>query len=377
MTNGRDGGCRRRFFRPGVGNHRIDRTRASARSGGALAYAAAFVALGAALVPQASLADEPLAVSTVRFADIRETTRLSAYAEAIGVSQSGVPAQLSAVAEEVDVEVGDRVGQGDVIARLDCSGPTDRLEEAEGRLKELEAERTLAGIRLQRTRRLRDQNAAPEQQLDEATAEKDAVSAAIRSQNSRLRSARRDVEHCRIRAPFEGVVTGRTANEGDWLAAGQEVVRLLDRDDVELSAEIPASVLAGAPEFLDPEFQTHDGRYTVSLRERTEELDPVTRTREVRFMFSGAPPLPGTTGRLRWRGAEPTIPAQLIVRREDELGVMVVRDGRAAFHPLPEATAGRPAPAPGLADDARIIVEGRQAARADQAVRRASDGDAE
>lgn len=267
--------------------------------------------------------------------------------------------------------------QGDVIARLDCSAPTDRVEEAEGRLKELEAERALARIRLQRTRRLREQDAASQQELDEATANEDAIASAIRSQGSRLRSARRDMDHCRVRAPFEGVVAERNADRGDWLAVGQPVVRLLDPDDVELAAEIPASMLARAPEFLDPEFRTHDRRYTVELRERIGEIDPVTRTREVRFRFPGSPPLPGTTGRLSWRDGDPMIPAELIVRREDELGVMLVRDGRAAFHRLEGAVAGRPAPAPELADDARIIVEGRQAARSDQAVRPTSDGDAE
>ena len=331
-------------------------------------YAVCALVLASGAMPMASHADEPLVVSTVRFADIQETTRLTAHAEAVGLLHSWVPAQLSAIAETIEVEVGDPVDQGEVIARLDCSDATYKLEQIEGRLDELQAERTLASTRLQRTRRLREQDAVSEQQLDEATAEEEAVAAAIRSQRSRLHAARRDVDHCQVRAPFAGVVTARTANQGEWLAAGQQVVRLLNRDAVELAAEIPASILKRATEFAEPVFHTQDERYNVDLRKRIGEIDPVTRTREVRFVFAGSPPLPGTPGRLRWQGTEPSVPAHLIVQRAGDLGVMVVRDGQAAFHKLPKAMAGRPAAAPDLADDARIIVEGRQAARSDQPV---------
>lgn len=326
------------------------------------------LALLSSTTPPVGYADEALTVSSVRFGDVHETARLSAHAETVGLLHSWVPAQLSAIAETIEVEVGDRVGQGEVIARLECSDAKDQVEQIEGRLEELQAERTLALTRLQRTQRLHEQNAVSEQQLDEATAEEDAIAAAIRSQRSRLRAAQRDVDHCQVRAPFEGVVTARTANQGEWLAAGQQVVRLLNREAVELAAEIPVSVLERASEIADPVFQTQDGHYAVELRDRIGEVDSNSRTREVRFVFADSPPLPGTPGRLRWHGTEPSVPAHLIVRRAGDLGVMVVRDGRAAFHKLPDAVAGRPAPAPELDDDARIIVDGRQAARADQPV---------
>lgn len=339
-----------------------------ARRGRALPGAVLAAALLCGLAPLVSHADEPLALSTVRFAEVRETALLSAHAEAVGVLHSWVPAQLSAVAETLEVEVGDRVAEGELLARLDCSDATDRVERIEGRLAELQAQRNLASTRLQRTRRLHEQDAASQQQLDEATAEEDAVAAAIRAQRSRLRQARRDVDHCQVRAPFAGVVTARSANRGEWLAEGQQVVRLLNRDAVELSAEIPVSVVERAPEFSGSEFHAQGERYDVALRKRGGEIDPVSRTREVRFVFSAAPPLPGTPGRLRWHGTQASVPAHLIVRRDGDLGVMVVRDGRAAFHELPGATAGRSAPAPELTGDARIIVDGRQAARAGRAV---------
>jgi hypothetical protein len=70
----------------------------------------------------------------------------------------------------------------------------------------------------------------------------------------------------------------------------------------------------------------------------------------------------GAGGRLVWYGKDQGVPAGLLVRRNDRLGVFVAEDGKAMFHPLPWAREGRPA-AIDLPPDTLIVTEGHQALR--------------
>jgi hypothetical protein len=88
----------------------------------------------------------------------------------------------------------------------------------------------------------------------------------------------------------------------------------------------------------------------------------------MRFAFVGPGAPPGASGRVRWRSAVPHLPADLLVRRDGRLGVFLVNDAAAHFHPLPGALAGQPARSD-LGAEARVIVAGRQRLRDGQAVR--------
>ena len=81
----------------------------------------------------------------------------------------------------------------------------------------------------------------------------------------------------------------------------------------------------------------------------------------------------GASGRIHWRSASAYLPADLLVRRDGRLGVFLVNDSHARFHPLPEALEGQPARS-GLPDEARIIVQGRHSLRDGMAVHQSEFG---
>ena len=75
-------------------------------------------------------------------------------------------------------------------------------------------------------------------------------------------------------------------------------------------------------------------------------------------MFADARAPIGASGRLRWDSPRQGIPASMIVRRADRLGVFTIRKDRAVFVPLLQALEGRPAEVE-LPADTLIITEGR------------------
>lgn len=303
-------------------------------------------------------AGDPRPITATRFSDVAIALQNSAPAEAEARTRTRIAARLGAEVESIEVETGDRVAAGDVLARLDCTDFEDALDQAEATVEELEARLRLAGIRLDRTRRLRRENAASADQLDEAEAERSALSANLRAQRTRVALARRDVERCTVNAPFGGLITARPGERGAYVQPGTALVELVAAEGTELRARLTDRDAASLKRADSASFHADDERYPVSLVTVVASTDTASRTRKARLAFEGEPPIPGTPGRLHWTAHPRAIPADLLVRRDGDLGVFVVADGTARFRALPAAIEGRPAPSD-LPADARLVVDGR------------------
>ncbi len=312
--------------------------------------------------------DQGVAVTATRLAQIAQPITRSAPAEVVALARASVRARLAADLTAVSVEVGEQVQAGKVIAKLDCVDARDRLERTQARLSELDARRELARSRLERTRRLRKQDAASEDRLDEARSEYDAVSASLRSQRAQVAAARRDVERCTIEAPFAGSVTARPGEPGTFVEPGTPVVELIDPDRVVLSARLGAGDVATLRQAPEPRFRSGSDAYPVALAHVVDAADSASRTREARLRFTANHPVAGDAGRLHWQAVAKAVPADYLVRRDGRLGVMTVDQGRARFRPLAEAIEGRPAPTD-LPGATRMIVSGRYSVDDGAAVR--------
>lgn len=320
--------------------------------------AATLVLATVALCPGAGVAQDALSVSVRALAEISQPIHREAPAEVVALARTQVAARLAAPLERIRVDVGETVEAGAVLAELECVDPQDRLERARARLAELKARRQLARTRLQRTRRLREQNATSADELDQARSEYEANAANLRAQQAQVTQAERDVERCRLEAPFAGAVTARPGQPGTFVQPGSPVVELVDPDRVVLSARVQPNRLATLRQSERVVFHADGRDWRVRMRHVVAVADPATRTHEVRLAFTADRPPPATAGRIHWRAVEHAIPADLIVRRDGQLGVMRLDGERARFHALPEAVEGRPAPTD-LTADTELIVQGR------------------
>ncbi len=303
-------------------------------------------------------ADQKTPITAARLSAVAIPLERSAPAEVTALTRTGIAARLAAEIESIPVEPGDRIEAGDVLARLDCTDFENALTQAEATLDELEARLRLAGIRLDRIERLRRENAASADQLDEAAAERSALGANLRAQRTRVAMAQRDVEHCTVNAPFAGLVTARAGERGAYAQPGTVLVEMVAAEGVELRARLTDRDAASLKAAVNLAFRVDGERYRVSLLTVVASADTASRTREARLAFWQGPPIPGTAGRLYWTAHARSIPADLLVRRDGALGVFVIADGTARFHELPDAIEGRPAPTD-LPADTRLAVEGR------------------
>jgi len=148
--------------------------------------------------------------------------------------ESTLSSQLAARIERIEVEDGQRFRRGDVLVTFDCD-----VERAY--LKKAEAELWGAEHSLEAKRKLEKRRAVSA--LDVRLAE-----AAIRRAEAELAIMQKQVQRCRITAPYQGRVVEVIARAYENVTPGDPLLKILD--DSHLGAEILAP--AGWSRWLKP-----------------------------------------------------------------------------------------------------------------------------
>ena len=164
-----------------------------------------------------------------------------------GVARAGLESTLSfrvaGAIEALPVRVGDRVGAGQLIARLDAVDYELQVKEAEAALSQTDAQSTNAAADLNRVRGLYENDNASRADLDAALAAAASAAAAVESAAKRLELALRQVEYTRLVAPGPGAIAEVAAEVNENVSPGQAVVVLT-------SGSRAPEVLVAVPEGL-------------------------------------------------------------------------------------------------------------------------------
>ncbi|RNM24860.1 efflux RND transporter periplasmic adaptor subunit [Dickeya undicola] len=124
------------------------------------------------------------------------------------------------------VDVGAVVKAGDVIATLDARDSENQLQSAKADLARAVASERLAEQNLNRMKLLAPNGAISRSQLDEAQSNWASAVSVRESAQASVKSAQDRLGYTRLSAPVAGVITAVSANPGQVVNAGQEVVRL-------------------------------------------------------------------------------------------------------------------------------------------------------
>jgi RND family efflux transporter MFP subunit len=312
---------------------------------------------------------EAVDVEVRPLAQLSEAPLRRASAEVLPAQRSVLAAETSARIASIAVEVGERVEAGAQLLRLDARDAELRVAAARAAVRAAESAAELSAVRLEKARKLIERSYVSADEVKEREAIHAGELATVALRQSDLDLARRELERCLLKAPFEGWVVERSAQIGQWVSPGTPLLTLVQADKVEISARLdgPAAAElkpASAVEFIDES----DRRWPLRWLRSAPVLDPATRQAEVRFDFLNEAAAAGSSGRIEWRAAQDELPAELLVRRDGRLGVFVHEAGKARFVALPQAIAGRPV-AVDLPAESQIITAGRDLLRDGDAVR--------
>jgi RND family efflux transporter MFP subunit len=316
-----------------------------------------FIFLSVFLFSSTVFADEKISVNTAILADVAIYPERSAPATVISLNESTISARIAAQVKELPVRVGDIVEAGSTLATLDCSDYKLASRESRSRIEALNAQIELAKRRLERTKKLTLKQSVSEELLDERESELAVLNADIRGAKADLEMASINESRCTVSSPFRALVLERTSAVGQFTNVGTALVKIMDIDQLELSAQAFTQDTDQITQVKHLIFEHAGKRYPVKLRTVMPAINTETRNREVRLLFENETALPGAAGKLLWRDTRAHIPGEFLVRRNGELGVFSIKDNVAHFISIPSAQAGRASPTT-LPVDTPLVIEG-------------------
>ncbi len=214
--------------------------------------------------------------------------------------------RASGLVAEVGVDAGDRVAKGDVLLRLDDTLAELAVTEAEASLEESRAALTEARRLRDESRRLVRDNFVSETEVEAQEAALKLAEAAVARSESQLATARERVARHVVIAPFDGVISRKLAEAGEWVETTAAVAELVSLDELWLDVRAPQQYW---PE-LRPDADVsivldafNDMTLDAYVHARVPVSDPSARTFLVRLSFEAEPGTvtPGMSGRARFR----------------------------------------------------------------------------
>lgn len=134
---------------------------------------------------------------------------------------------VSGIVQAVNVEVGDRVKQGQALLSLDSTSYRARVDESQSEITRLNAEAEEAKRDLDRVQELHERTVVSTTELDQAKLRLVRSQSTLSEAHARLRQNQKALDDASIRAPFDAVVVIRHAEPGQSVTAGLQPQMLL------------------------------------------------------------------------------------------------------------------------------------------------------
>jgi RND family efflux transporter MFP subunit len=264
-------------------------------------------------------------------------------------------AKVSGRITAMDIVLGQEVKAGEVLATLDDRELRARRESAEATLAQATAdERRLAGL-LATTAISR--------------ADYDAAKARLEVAKAALAEAQTLLDHTRITAPFDGVITRKLADQGDLAAPGKPLLEIERPDHLQIVADIPEALIGKLRQGMSLPVDIGGASHQATVAEISPAGDPNSRTFPVKLdLPSGSALRPGQFVRVAVpvRDYEALlIPTAALVTRGQMEMVFINEDGHARLRLVRSGRArdGTVEILAGLDDGESLVVAGAAALR--------------
>lgn len=269
----------------------------------------------------------------------------------------------------IDVDVGDHVRAGQVLAEMDPVDLDERIaaldaaiRRAEASIKAAEAQvddamarQDYALAQAKRYEELWKTRAVSEAAVETRRQDSQVALAALSAARSNLVAAQQDLQRNRadrdglikqrenlvLCAPVDGVIAARNAEPGTTMVAGQAVVEMIDPKNLWINARFDQIAATGLRKGLPARItlRSRGGTSTPGQVSRVEMLaDAVTEENLAKVEFDALPePLPPigelaeVTVALPELPAAPAVPNAAVQNVDGKTGVWKVKDGKARF----------------------------------------------
>jgi RND family efflux transporter MFP subunit len=181
----------------------------------------------------------PAEVHTIKPRGLVDVVRFTGTTQPI--DQTIVKGRVAGRLAEVLVREGDRVTEGQVLARFETTELQAKMNERLSALEAARADARWTARDRSDKETLANRNIVSQSAADQARSTAENRASMVAVAEAQLDVARKNLADAEVRAPFDGVVGERIANQGESLPIDGKILALLDTSHVEIAAQMPAA----------------------------------------------------------------------------------------------------------------------------------------
>ncbi|TAJ32897.1 MAG: efflux RND transporter periplasmic adaptor subunit [Reyranella sp.] len=157
------------------------------------------------------------------------------------IDQTIVKSRVAGRLADVLVREGDRVTEGQVLARFETTELQAKANERQSALDAARADARWTARDRNDKETLANRNIVSQSAADQARATAENRASMVSVAEAQLEIAKKNLADAEVKAPFDGVVGERIANQGESLPIDGKILALLDTSHVEITAQMPAA----------------------------------------------------------------------------------------------------------------------------------------
>lgn len=253
--------------------------------------------------------------------------------------QSKLASDQEGIVGELFVREGQTVEKGEVLVSLDSRILEANFAAKAAAYEGLKADLTRQERELERAKGLSKQNSISQSNFDRTFYAAEQLRAQVKAAKSELDALRIQLEKMKNKAPFNGLITTRNVEVGEWVGKGSIIATIVDPASIEARINIPAKLLDSLRSAENFQAKVGDKEITVRLKTLIPVADAATRTFPVEMEV---PRDLGFIEGMRIDVQVPTlqeqeslmVPRDAVIRRFNQTVVFAAVQGKAVMIPV-------------------------------------------
>jgi len=269
---------------------------------------------------------------TVQFetASMSSAESIHTYSGSIeGASRVPLSTRIMGRVDQLNVDEGDKVNEGDVLLRIDDGQLAAQRRQAEAGLREASAHLENARTNFSRFETLFEQGSATEREYDDARTGLESAEARLSSLESRIAEIDNAMDYAVIRAPVSSVIAVRSTQQGAMAAPGAPLLVVETLGRLKVVANVPETHVNRLAAGQDVRIHVDATGAVVPgvIAEINRAASGPARRYTMRVVFEGETDgiRPGMFARVSARtgetGASITVPEEAIIQRGQLTGL--------------------------------------------------------
>ncbi|WP_414829949.1 efflux RND transporter periplasmic adaptor subunit [Alteromonas sp. H39] len=177
----------------------------------------------------------------VRFSDGNEARVLSGVAQPAETSQLSF--EVAGIVESVNVNLGDAIEKGDVLATIEARVFELAVKQRQGQLSEVQARLNEAQTDFRRKQQLIDSGAVSQAELDVASTQLKSLKDQVEVARAQLDLAKEDVADTRLVAPYAGTIAERHIEPSQRITPAQPAFTIQGSAGIEVAVLMPENLV--------------------------------------------------------------------------------------------------------------------------------------